>query len=114
MKLQRIGTVEDKVFEDFALRKMMAWYQQFPTTKATKSQAKTRTMPVLPYGDGGEEYEYVAQPQTSDGDYGLRQLPTTREWPLTTRTLRRLAELTLDHLFKFSIQQKEAITKVIK
>ena len=72
-KLQRLIVVDDKVFEDYVLCKMTAWYvthQKREGRWGRKEQGgRGRRRPVTGDGeDGGVEYEDVAQLQPSDWD----------------------------------------------
>ena len=53
-ELQRLGAVDDKVFEDYVLRKMTAWYESYPPKKGKKGDGDESREDEDDAGDGEE------------------------------------------------------------
>ena len=72
MELQRLGAVDDKVFEDYVLRKMTARYERYPPKKGKKGDGDEESREdeddAKDGEDGGAEYVDVAQLQPSNGE----------------------------------------------
>ena len=64
--------VDDKVFEDYVLHNMKAWYERYPPKKGKKSDGDEESREdeddAKDGEDGGAEYVDVAQLQPSNGE----------------------------------------------
>ena len=71
-RLACLGAVDDKVFGDYVLRKMTAWYERYPPKNGKKGdggeESREDEDDAGDGEDGGVEYEDVARLQPSDSD----------------------------------------------
>ena len=96
--------MDDKVFEDYVLRKITAWHERYPPKKGKKGdgdkQSREDEDNAGEGGDGGVEYEDDAQLQPSDGEYAKQEAISYNDKHVATdqqdaaSMLRRLACLT--------------------